>query len=760
MPITGDDGDSRPVHRRPARHRCWGDGEDVPSPADRGVYTLDFVDGDVWRWRIGEDGAVERTVDAGYAPTLYVASTDENLAELESHLSRRPAVAATGIVRRRTRWRREPEEVLRVDVDRPETVRDVAHEVRGYGAPGEYELFDVDFTREYRYCLERGVDPAPPAGVTPSTLSIALDRKRLSDGDVSRLRVDGETVDGGAEEAGEAAALRRLRAALDDRDPDALVVSHGALLPLLHDRADALGVERGGEPFHLGRVAEPRFQQLAGASSFHSYGRLVSSPARYTVPGRAVLDESNGFLLGKSDLHGLLDLVARSRKPLQELGWASIGNVFTSLQVREAFRRGVLVPWKSWRHEFFKPMATLHESDRGGHILSPDVGLHEDVVECDFAALYPNVMVTRNVSPDVILCDCHGDRADVPTLGYNVCDDDGYLRDVLRPLIADRQAMKRRLAGLEDGGAEGGDVTDRGGADGEAHRLRGPVEALKWIMVSCFGYQGFSNAKFGRIECHEAINAHAREILLDAKHVAEQHGWRVVHGIVDSLWLRPVAGDPTPIEAVCRAITDAIGIPLEFERRYDWIAFVPCRGEERRGALNRYFGVGEDGETKTRGIECRQRSTPPYVAEAQERFLEVLDATREPADVVDAARERIVRLRSGDVDPEELVVTRKVSKEADDYERGGRAVAALERAAACGVDVRPGEDVRFVVADDDAETADRVRLAFEEPERYDADHYADRVVRACESVVSPLGWDAARVRRELRGTGDLALSAF
>jgi len=61
----------------------------------------------------------------------------------------------------------------------------------------------------------------------------------------------------------------------------------------------------------------------------------------------------------------------------------------------------------------------------------------------------------------------------------------------------------------------------------------------KWILVACFGYQGFSNAKFGRIECHEAINAFAREILLTVKQRLEAGGWRVVHGIVDSIWVTP-----------------------------------------------------------------------------------------------------------------------------------------------------------------------------------------------------------------------------
>ena len=137
--------------------------------------------------------------------------------------------------------------------------------------------------------------------------------------------------------------------------------------------------------------------------------------------------------------------------------------------------------------------------------------------------------------------------------------------------------------------------------------------------MSCFGYQGFSNAKFGRIECHEAINAFARELLLDAKTALEEAGWRVVHGIVDSIWVTPADGrDQRPLEEVAAEISEEASIELVYECAFDWVAFCPMRDSES-GALTRYFGKRREEEhpetglgdaIKTRGIEGRQRSTP------------------------------------------------------------------------------------------------------------------------------------------------------
>ena len=57
---------------------------------------------------------------------------------------------------------------------------------------------------------------------------------------------------------------------------------------------------------------------------------------------------------------------------------------------------------------------------------------------------------------------------------------------------------------------------------------------LKWILVTSFGYLGYNNAKFGRIDAHIAVCAFDRQILLQAAKIAERQGFRVLHGIVDS----------------------------------------------------------------------------------------------------------------------------------------------------------------------------------------------------------------------------------
>ena len=713
-------------------------------------FTLDFLNnGRVVEWTSTPDGA-EKTVRDDYTPRFYVAPRDPNveldLTELRSLYDRHPDVVSTEFVSRQPSFRRDTERVLAVDVahvDRVTTLARQSQQLSSYPV-GDLACFNVDFSREFRYCLEEEIDPTPASELTKLRLSVPL--PQTSNDAYTELSVAGNKVTGSVTDI-----LTAVQTEVEKQDPDILVCSTSEIIPTLYKMAAKAEVEE----FTLSRLPGVDYQQLASPSTYSSYGRVGHSPARYNVPGRAIIDESNTFFYGETNLDGVLDLVSRSKKPIQELAWASIGNVLTAIQICEANDRGMLVPWHSWRHEFYKRMGTLHDADRGGFIFAPEVGVHEDVHELDFSSLYPNIICTRNVSPDVIRCDCHSDRDDVPGLGYALCDERGYLVDVLQPIIDARDEIKSAIRREQES-----DNPD----NERLAELEGQSGALKWILVACFGYQGFSNAKFGRIECHEAINAFAREILLQAKQQLEAGGWRVVHGIVDSIWVTPDSSvdDEARIslKTLAAEITDEIEIRLEHEAHYDWVAFVPQR-ESDAGALTKYFGkVAAEDAFKLRGIEARQRSTPLFVEQVQRACLRRFDETRSPEAVVRLLKGSIRDLHAGDVAVEELVIRNRVSKPIEGYSQNTQNVAALKRAQDQEIAVHPGQDIEYVVVDDEKSSRDRVALVNEDIESYDPSFYETQLIRAVESILLPVGWDRRDIRRELNNARDTTLLEF
>jgi len=138
---------------------------------------------------------------------------------------------------------------------------------------------------------------------------------------------------------------------------------------------------------------------------------------------------------------------------------------------------------------------------------------------------------------------------------------------------------------------------------------------LKWLLVTSFGYMGFNKARFGRIECHESITAYGREILLRTIELADSMGFEILHGIVDSLWVK--GRDP---EKLCKTATKEMDISLELKGEFRWIVFLPNKSNGT-GALNRYYGVMTNGKLKVRGIETRRSDTPGLIRDLQESML-------------------------------------------------------------------------------------------------------------------------------------------
>ncbi|MFB6145487.1 MAG: type B DNA-directed DNA polymerase [Candidatus Nanohaloarchaea archaeon] len=694
------------------------------------MFKVDFLGGQVLEWQKNGSGAEYRKVK-DYHPTIYVEAGETELQDIRLEMTPSSKIVSTSFESWKTSLSdNSGKRVLRLDIETVDDVRDVAYRIQKEYPRYDLRFYNVDMSPQFRYCLENQKEPVPEREL--NSLELHLSEESFADQDITELKFEGKSLGKTAEET-----LETLQSRLEEVDPDVLILSNGGLVPLLVDTADDLGVD-----LTLGRLSG--YQQLAGENTFESYGRVGHSPARYNVPGRAIIDKSNSFFWGVTSLEGIMDLVERSWKPIQETAWASIGNVLTAIEIRKALlEKDVLIPWNKWSPENFKAVETLHSADRGGFIFQPKTGFHENVHELDFSSLYPNIMVEKNISPETVQCECCEDEK-VPGLDYSVCEEEGFIPEVLRPLVEDRAEIKDRIEEVEDEKLE--------------QELKSRSSAIKWILVSCFGYQGYRNAKFGRIECHEAINAYAREIMLEAKEVFEENGYEVIHGIIDSIWVKKTEEDAADVEELAREVSEKVDIELEHERDYDWIAFVPKR-QSASGALTRYFGKHGD-EFKVRGVELRQRSTCDYIKQCQELLMKTLDKHREPEKVIEVLKKQLVELNSGGIKPEDLVISKRATKSLEEYQQNNRTVAALKRYRDHGIEKGPGEDVEYVVVDDNRKDRDRVRLPFEDIDRYDEEFYTDQLIRATESILSPLGWKRDRIRAYLRNSNTVGIQAF
>lgn len=697
------------------------------------VFKIDFIDDKTISWEKTESG-VEATRHRNYHPRFYIEGEVSKLHKSRPWLTKQNGVVATKFEQRKPTLSKPKQRVLRIDCASEEKLKTVANMLKKSFGRSTFRFYNVGFSPQFRFCLQNKICPKPDKNL--NKVKLYLHRKHLSNHNISELKVDGEKFEGDEEQV-----LNSLEAVWKRKDPDIVIVNRGQLLQLINKK-----IQEHNFSLSIGRIS--KFQELAGGNTVSSYGKRQHKAARYNIPGRIIIDKSNSFMLGETTLEGLWDLVERSYRPMQELAWGSIGRLLTSIEVKKAYlEQNTLTPWKNWGGEKPKKASTLHKSDRGGFIFNPEPSIHRDVYEADFASLFPNIMVKKNISPETVNCNCCENKK-VPELDYSVCEKQrGFISEVLKPLVEDRQEMKEVVDEIED--------------EEKKRYVKGSIDAIKWLLVSCFGYMGHSHASYGSIECHQAIQAFDRDIMVKAKEMFEQAGYTVSHGIIDSIWVQK-KDKAEEFEKVCQNISEEIGIKLEPEHKFEWCAFVPRSSSEADIAtLNRYFGKKQNGEFKTAGIEMEQRSVCQIVKDAQIQMIEKLDRTMDAGAVIRVLEKNVERLESMQVDPKELVKKKSTSKSLESYSVENRTVSALKRAEKHGIEIRPGQTIKFVVRDDKADPIERTRLDFEAAQGdYDPDFYTQELVRAAESVLSPLGIDRDDIRRRMSSTSRKNLAQF
>ena len=271
------------------------------------------------------------------------------------------------------------------------------------------------------------------------------------------------------------------------------------------------------------------------------------------------------------------------------------------------------------------------------------------------------------------------------------------------------------------------------------------------LTRNCFGYLGFNNAKFGRIDAHIAVCAWDRKILIDTARIAERRGFEVMHGIVDSLWLQKAGtcrGDYLELKA---EIEKETGFAMSFEGIYKWVAFLPSKVEPNIPVLNRYFGVYDTGELKVRGIEARRHDTPLAFAKCQMEILRVLakgdtvaEAKAKIPECVDIFLGHAEALARHEVLSSELAFTTNLSKAPEEYTTMTVQHAALNQLTGEGASLHAGEGVRYIIADYKGKGSKRATPLdlVKDETKYDAGRYIRLLAETCASVLEP--FDAGR----------------
>jgi DNA polymerase II len=479
------------------------------------------------------------------------------------------------------------------------------------------------------------------------------------------------------------AFLVALRAILKRHDPDLILTAWGDtwLLPRILQMIKETGID---VPLNRDRDQAIKHRE---ARTYYAYGQVIHRGQQIHLAGRWHIDINNAVMYHDYSLEGIWELARLTALPVQTVARVSPGTGISSMQIVSALRDGVLVPWHKQQAEDTKTALDLIRSDLGGLVFQPTIGLHRDVAEIDFISLYPSIMEAFNISPETV----RPGRVDPDTGLPMTTGETGLVPKTLKPLLKKRIALKFELLSMSKW-------------DTRYKFYKAQSAAHKWLLVTCFGYLGYKNARFGKIEAHEAVTAYGREALLRAKEAAEDLGFTVLHLYVDGMWVHKEGLNKSlDFNSLVDEIEERTKLPLALDGIYRWICFLPSRQNKKVPVANRYFGVFQSREIKCRGIELRRHDTPAFIRELQQEALEILARSpnvehlqKDLERVRALAARRLDDLRHGRIPPAKLLVRQTLSRAVKEYKVPSPAAIAASQLEKEGKFLRPGQTVGFI----------------------------------------------------------------
>jgi DNA polymerase elongation subunit (family B) len=233
---------------------------------------------------------------------------------------------------------------------------------------------------------------------------------------------------------------------------------------------------------------------------------------------------------------------------------------------------------------------------KGGYVMEPRKGYHEDIVVCDFESMYPSIMSTCRINPHDFSEDRTPFKEEVYTVEATASHTTVCLESKRVTYDSTRQSHLSDLASMM--------VEER-----KRVRKTNPVygRSLKIAANSVYGALGYEHSPLFSPSCAASITAIGRHCIRRSREIFEACGLVVVYGDTDSCMVTRRGGR----DAVCAAVKDSL------EGIHSYLSGCSLNGmsmvlEEYypRGIMldkKRYCLLKEDGSIKYVGISVARK---------------------------------------------------------------------------------------------------------------------------------------------------------
>ncbi|XP_068434290.1 DNA polymerase delta catalytic subunit [Clinocottus analis] len=316
------------------------------------------------------------------------------------------------------------------------------------------------------------------------------------------------------------------------------------------------------------------------------------------------------------------------------------------------------------------------EDYTGATVIEPEKGYYSvPIATLDFSSLYPSIMMAHNLCYTTLLQKGSPERQSLspedfiktPTGDTFVKSSvrKGLLPEILENLLSARKRAKTELKKETD--------------PFKRQVLDGRQLALKISANSVYGFTGAQVGKLPCLEISQSVTGFGRQMIEQTKQLVEskytiangyQADAKVIYGDTDSVMVK--LGVATVREAMDIGTKAAEWISshftppikLEFEKVYYPYLLI---NKKRYAGL--YFSGNADAHEKMdcKGIETVRRDNCPLVANLINTCLQKILIDRDPQGAVAHAKEVISDLLCNRIDISQLVITKELTRTAQEY---------------------------------------------------------------------------------------------
>jgi DNA polymerase elongation subunit (family B) len=446
--------------------------------------------------------------------------------------------------------------------------------------------------------------------------------------------------------------------------------------------------------------------------------------------------------LDKFGFAGLIELGRFGFLPLDLAAKYGMNRLIDGRNCYELIQRGFVIPKNnnSSNHEHLRTIEELVSSDRGGMIISPQTGLHENVVVLDYDNEYANLIVNYNLSYETVLSKVEPGNKSNHKKG-------------LLPTVVEKY-LKRRLhvEGLSKELSE---------ESKQYLWCQQRIDSLKNILVCLYGTTGSLWNRYGNVLVFEEINRLSREILIKTKDIVQKLGYELIYADTDSVFIKNGNGIATidQNEKIVTILRKETGLPISIEHNFKFLVLLPLEASEKIEALKQYYGVTPEGKLVVRGVEIRRHDTPNLVKEFQTKLLSTLFDCKSKEEIINKGYENAlllvtkaidkIMIGGDDVAKNDLVISKLLGQNIEKYRSLFPHVSAAIQLSSEDKHPSRGDTIRYIFTDSQHKNPlcrvvpventypCNTEVAFS----YDKEKYREMILDAAETVLGYFGFD-------------------